>query len=315
MKPPSRSRTVRYTLPVCAALGFTLLTAPARAREPSPGERESARALADEGADAFARAEYERAHDRLRRAYSLVPAPTIALLDARALAKLGRLLDARAAYERAASTPVDATSPPPFREAVAEARSELPLLDQRLPRLTIRLRNTAPDARVQVFLDDAEVAKRALGAPINVDPKVHSIRLDIDGRQTAVRRVALREGESRIVDLELPSGGGLSRTLTIAGWSLGGAGIITGIVAGVLALDARKKAEAACPNHRCPVGSRGAAAVDDFRTYRTVSTIGYGVGVAGSAVGAILLLAPSKSSRAELGVAPSFQGVDVRGSF
>jgi hypothetical protein len=315
MKPPSGSKMARHARAVCAALSLVLFATASHAEEPTSAARESARALADEGADAFAQADYERAHDRLRRAFSLVPAPTIALLDARALAKLGRLLDAKAAYTLAVSAPEDAASPPAFREAVGHARTELAALDRRLPRLTIRLKNAARDARVQVWLDDTEVSRSELGVPLVVDPKAHAVRLDVDGKQTAVRRVALREGESRIVDLELPSSGGLSRTLTIAGFGVGGAGIITGIVAGALALDARSEAQEGCPANRCQLGSKGAAALDDFRTYRTVSTIGYGVGAAGAALGTILLLAPSKSSRAELGLVPSFQGVDVRGAF
>jgi hypothetical protein len=315
MKPPSLSRAVRNVSSACVALGFLLLAPASRADDAASSTRESARALADEGADAFAKGDYARAHERLQRAFSLVPAPTIAVLDARALSSLGRLLEAGAAYRLALSTAVDDTSPRTFHEAVVHARTELALLEQRLPRLTVRVRNAPRGARVQVWLDGDEMVPRELGTPLAVDPKPYTLRLDIDGEQAALRRITLREGESRAVDLEPPSAGGLSRTLTIAAFGLGGAGIVTGVVAGSLALGARKEAAGACPARRCELGSRGAAALDDFRTYRTVSTIGYGVGAAGAALGTILLLAPSTKSGAELGVVPSWQGVNVRGAF
>ncbi len=314
MNPALGSGAVRQVSATCAVLGFLLL-APASRAEPAAPERESARALADEGADAFAQGDYARAHDRLQRAFSLVPAPTIAVLDARALASLGRLTEAGAAYRLALSAPVGDTSPRTFHEAVVHARTELALLEQRLPRLTVRVKNVAHPARVQVWLDGDEMVPRELGAPLAVDPKAYTLRLDIDGKPVALRRVTLREGERRTVDLEPPSGGGLSRTLTIAGFAVGGAGIVTGVVAGSLALGARKDAEQSCPARRCELGSPGAAALDDFRTYRTVSTLGYGVGAAGVALGSILLLSSSTSDGPEVGVAPSFHGVNVRGAF
>jgi tetratricopeptide (TPR) repeat protein len=315
MSARGRSGAVRLVASACVALGVLLPAAASRAEAPKPAARAAARALADEGADAFALGDYGRAHDRLKRAFALVPAPTIALLDARALANLGRLLDAGAAYRQAVQAPLDDASPAAFREAVADARTELAELEQRMPRLTIRVANAPRDARVQIWLDDTELAPRAIGTALAVDPKSHRVRLDLDGEQVAARRVALREGENRAVELEPPSGGGLSRALTLAGFGLGGAGVVTGVVAGTLALDARKDAQRSCPGGRCEVGSKGAAALDDFRTYRTVSTIGYGVGAAGAALGTILLLAPSGSSGAEVAVAPTLQGVNVRGAF
>jgi hypothetical protein len=315
MTPSSRSKAMRRVGSTCVALGLLLLPTGARADGAAASARESARALADEGADAFARGDYVRAHQHLQRAFSLVPAPTIAVLDARALASLGRLIEAGAAYRQALSTTVDDTSPRTFHEAVVHARTELVLLEQRIPRLTVRVRNAPREARVQVWLDGDEMVPRELGTPLAVDPRAYSVRLDIDGRQTAISRITLREGERRTVDLEAPSGGGLSRTLTVASFGLGGAGLITGVVAGSLALGARKDAESGCPARRCELGSRGAEALGDFRTYRTVSTIGYGFGAAGVALGTILLLAPTKESGAEVGLVPSFRGLNVRGAF
>src|SRR6185295_6955519 len=64
------------------------------------GIRTAARDLATQGAQAFEAGEYAQASDFFRRAHELVPAPSIALLQARSLAKLGQLLEAIDIYEQ-----------------------------------------------------------------------------------------------------------------------------------------------------------------------------------------------------------------------
>jgi tetratricopeptide (TPR) repeat protein len=296
------------------ALGVVSAAHGTRADELAPEARDTARALADEGANAFAQRDYARAHDRLQRAFALVQAPTIAVLDARALVGLGRLVEAQAAYRKALAVQVEDTSPVAFRDAVSRAREEFRLLEQRLPRLVLRIKNAPRNARLQVWLDGTAVALRDLGKPLPADPKLHSIRLDVDGQPAAVHRVFLREGESELIELEPPSRAGSSRTLSIAGFGLGGAGLIAGIVTGSMALAARDDAESRCLDQRCEAGSRGAASLDDFRMYRTFSTIGYSVGLAGLAFGTVMLFSGSGSDGVQVGLVPSWDGVRIRGA-
>jgi hypothetical protein len=100
--------------------------------EPSTEARELARGLADEGANAYAAGDYERALTLFQEAYRLVPAPTVALFEARTLVKLGRLREARVAYSRLVETELGDDAPQAFRDAVQTGRSELDALDQRL---------------------------------------------------------------------------------------------------------------------------------------------------------------------------------------
>jgi tetratricopeptide (TPR) repeat protein len=100
--------------------------------EPSAEARELARGLADEGANAYAAGDYERALTLFQEAYRLVPAPTVALFEARTLAKLGRSPDARAAYSRLIQTELGDDAPQAFRDAVQTGRSELDALERRL---------------------------------------------------------------------------------------------------------------------------------------------------------------------------------------
>src|SRR5687767_9624957 len=99
--------------------------------------RRDAKDLADAGADAYARGNFAHAHELFVQAYALVPAPTIALFEARALVHMKRWVEARAAYERAASTVLAANAPAAFRHAVRDARAELVALDRRIPRYRV----------------------------------------------------------------------------------------------------------------------------------------------------------------------------------
>jgi hypothetical protein len=52
-------------------------------------------------------------------------------------------------------------------------------------------------------------------------------------------------------------------------------------------------AERDCPEHQCVVGTKGPGEVNSFHSLRTVSSISYGVGVAGLATGVVLWLISS----------------------
>src|SRR5688572_16338300 len=94
---------------------LTALCAPAPARG-EPGDtvsRAAARELAREGHEHFKQGDWAKAEEVLRRAFALYPAPTIALLRARALVELGDLVGAAESYEGAANASLepDATQP------------------------------------------------------------------------------------------------------------------------------------------------------------------------------------------------------------
>jgi hypothetical protein len=71
---------------------------------------------------------------------------------------------------------------------------------------------------------------------------------------------------------------------------VGGAGLALGGIFGLMAIS--KKGDLECPDQQCPPGDE-TDKLDSARTFATVSTIGFGVGLAGSAVGTILLLSGS----------------------
>lgn len=88
---------------------------------------------------------------------------------------------------------------------------------------------------------------------------------------------------------------------------------MTGAIAGAVAMHAHSQAEDECPERRCLEGSSGADALERFRTYRDVSTIGYVAGVAGLGLGAVLLVT-SSHAKTRIGIAPTWNGVHLVGA-
>ena len=84
------------------------------------------------------------------------------------------------------------------------------------------------------------------------------------------------------------SGGGAGRGIAYVVLGVGGAGVVVGSVFGGLAFGTKSSLDSACPiKTSCPASSQGD--IDALATRATVSSIGFGVGVAGILVGGILL--------------------------
>ena len=131
------------------------------------------------------------------------------------------------------------------------------------------------------------------------------------------RVFALREGEVRALSLPMtaavpsasardavvpPSGNSghmpPQRLWGIVALGAGGVGLAVGVAEGLRAVDKKSALDRACPGGRCPRTSR--EDLDAFRSARTISTVGYGVGIACVAAGAVLVItAPRARSTGE----------------
>lgn len=300
------------TLRRVLCLGCVLIAAPVRIASAEPDTdvvHESARALADEGVNAYAAHDYERALSLFQRAHMLVPAPTIVLFEARTLDRLGQLLDARKAYWRLIRSELRADAPAPFRNAVETGRTELAALDARIPRLYVVLAGN-PETAERVLLDDRPLPVSMLRGPLLIDPGAHSLALRTSRGAAAPTHFVVAEGQTEHVTLELPrpSGPDPQRTWSFVALGVGGAALTLGIAAGAVSLAARDEAEQSCPEHRCVAGSSGADAVDRFRSWRTVSTAGYVVGAVGLGAGVALLFTSRSDQGTTLAVTPTVGG-------
>jgi hypothetical protein len=292
----------------------------AAAAEPiDDSTRNDARNLAEQGRSAFDRGDFERSRDLFHRAYALVQAPTLALYEARSLAKLSRLVEAQEAYLRAIRAPLGPDSPEAFRKAVRDAEAEELQLEPRVPKATIVVAGPGAQAADLVVKLDGQPLKAALlGVEMPLNPGNHTLEAQAPGGEASRVQFAIAEQERKSVELPVaaarasvaarpspiaasppaaPPRSSWQRPAAFAAGGLGLAGLGTGLVTGLLATSRHSKAEEQCPNHTCVEGTAGADALSSFRSLRTVSTVGYVVGAVGVAAGVTLLLtAPSSHS-------------------
>ena len=107
-----------------------------------------------------------------------------------------------------------------------------------------------------------------------------------------------------------------SYTIAYVGAGLGAVGLVAGTVTGVLALSSFGKAKELCDVAMKQCGPAGQSDLQASRTWGTLSTVAFGVGVAGIGIGAYgLLTAKPGGQRRKVDVAVYPGGVGLLGTF
>lgn len=286
--------------------------------------KNAARELGNRAATAYDAGDYATAQDLFHRAYALVPAPSLSLREARALERMGKLVEAVETYVRTVRTPLAADAPDAYRESVRQANEELAKLRPRIPELRIVLKGNLPADRVTVTMDGKLVRGALIGVEMPVNPGAHELSARSQSGAGATAKVVLTESAIQVIELTLTAratrklpprtgsdvpglnqdlhalpgpdaDGSAQRTWAYVGLGIGGAGLGTGVIAGLLASSRHSSAESSCPDSKCAPGSSGAKDVDAFRSLRTVSTLSYVAGVVGVGAGVTLMLTAPKS--------------------
>ena len=270
---------------------------PPAAIDPEEATRNAAREIAQDGLALFDAGRHADALERFERAAALVRAPTMGLMAARSLEKLGRLVEAERRYLAVTRMTLAPDASEAFRTAQQAAAQERAALLPRIPAVTLALVPATPTATVT--LDGKPVAASSLGAAIPLDPGPHVITAT-SGSITRTERVLLREREARRVELSVappPSPG--PSALTIASWSgvaLGAAGIVVGAVTGGLAVGAKSRLDAGgCKDGLCP--DTRAADVRDYNTLVIVSNVGLVSGITFAGAGLLGVALPAFLSK------------------
>lgn len=254
---------------LCAAVGGAASAQPAGGPT-SQATRLEAKALADEGLALFEKGDLTNAVDRLARAEELVPLPTITLQRARALQRLGRWVEARAAYDKAAKMPLKPTSPFVHRQAISDARKELAALEPRIPQLTIVV---SPPSTLDVSVT---IDGRAVIDPqepfFRVDPGEHVVEVRRADGISAKRTLSISDGEKRTLEIAAAKPPVLGEPprksmplLEVVGWvgvGVGGAALIVSAATGIPAIQLRDDLISRCPGDVCPP-----EAYDDLSRY------------------------------------------------
>lgn len=312
---PARARKSLYL-----ALAMVCFASRATAQEAADAEtRTAAREMATQGAEAFEKRDYETALDRFQRASALFRAPSISVMEARTLAKLGRFVAALDKYEETRHLPLPPEAPEALQRAVNDATHEGEELRARTPLLRISILGKRPrTGEFKVTIDSKPVPPALLDVERPLDPGRHEIEAAGDGLIPIQRRIDLSEGEHRLVEIQFAGAGPDERLLLAArapaappkapeekpasnqlatwGWAATGLGVVgigTSVVTGLVALGKKSALDSAC-HPGCPPSSSDT--LDSFRTNRTVSYASLVIGAAGLGVGGYILLSGSRES-------------------
>ncbi len=146
---------------------------------------------------------------------------------------------------------------------------------------------------------DPGAAERAPGASLDVlvDPGRHRFVASRAGAPDAAIEVDFTPGSTREVQLtvQAPAGRAARRpgpdyTWAILSYGVGAAGLVTGSVFGLATFDRAKGLDDVCGDDKqqCPASASGD--MDAADRYAMISNIGFGVGIAGVALGTVLVL-------------------------
>jgi hypothetical protein len=305
----------RLLLPLRIAGVSLALSSVARADDPQ------AEALYREGRQAAVEKNWDLACTKFEASQKREPAPGTLLNLADCEENRGRLAAALTDFHSALRLLR------PGDERIEYAKQRAAAVEKRSPKVTVRLSASSPPGTT-LECDGAPVDIATLGKPTNVDPGVHVFVVRAPGRTDVKSTIRLAVGEVREMELgageassspssssasssSAPEPQGPSRGPAYAAFGVGTVGIGVGAVAGLVAMNAASTVKDSCPGGHCPT-SDGLDAASRGRTMATVSTIGFGIGIAGAAIGTYLLLStPNATTTATI----SPTGVAIQGRF
>jgi hypothetical protein len=325
-------------------LAFAFATAPLTgAFAADEADKATARDLAKKGIAAGQSGDCTTAIDLLVRAESLYHAPIHLQHLARCYTKEGRLVEAAETWRTLTLETLPPNSPPIFREAVEEAKVELPKLEPRLAHLTIVVKGSYPDLVVKV--DGKVVPGAALGVSRPADPGKRVVHAEAPTYKPVDLPVELPEGGADTVTVELeaappppppkpsasvvPSASapivdtgssGPWKTIGIVTAGVGAAALIGAGITGLMARSAYSDMESKCPNKTCTSASQKADLSDKVdskvRLTNILLLVG-GVLVVAGATTFFLAPSPKKTATVSLEIVPMAGGghVGLTGSF
>jgi hypothetical protein len=300
------------------------------------GDKATAEALFSEGRRLLASGDYTAACEKFAASQKLDPGLGTSLNLADCYEKSGRTASAWAEFRDAASSARRVGSKD--REQVARARADA--LEKQLSRLTLIEKTPHPEQRMA--RDGSAVDRAVLGTAVPVDPGPHAVEVVATGRKKWSKTIAVDPGAQIVVEVpELESDalaqtarsssgsdsaspskrGDSQRIAAVTVGGVGAVGLAVGTVFGLKAMSSWSDAKTHCAGDLNGCDGEGLGLHDRAASAATLSTIAFGVGLAGVAGGAILWLTAPPASR-ETGTEPTplrvgFDGrqLVVRGSF
>jgi hypothetical protein len=183
-------------------------TAPAIAAGPTSGptaaDKDTARALMAQGAELRDKNDLKGALQSFQAADAIMHVPSTSLEVAKTEAALGELVEARDAALAAARYPLKPGEPKPFIEARKDAQTLSDDLEPRIPSLQITVKNAPSGATPKVDVDGVNIPAAALAFPRKVNPGHHVVTA-VAGDAHTQSEVDVKEREIKGVVLDLPT--------------------------------------------------------------------------------------------------------------
>lgn len=300
-------RVMRRTPLLAIAIAGCLVAAPAIAA-PTAADRESARALMDQGRAADQKGDKKGALAAYKGADAIMHVPTTGVAVANAYVALGQLVEARDQALAVSRIPVEGKEPAVVVQSRKQADELAASLGTRIPTLNIAVK-IPPAFTTDVTVDDVVVPYEALVAPRRLNPGHHVIV----AKAANVERKAeidLAERDSKTVTLEFPAD--LKAPVVVAktesnpappekktktqisplvwiGLGVAGAGAIAGSITGAISLSSVSSAKSGCRDSLCPPETH--SDLDSAQTTATISNVAFvvaGLGAATAVVGLVL---------------------------
>jgi hypothetical protein len=268
----------------------------------------AARTLGIQGVQLADAGKCPEAIEKLQRAETLHHAPTILGRLGECQVAVGQLVAGTENLNSVVREPLAANAPQVYRDAQDRAKKVLATATPKIAHLTISV--VPPDANPTVTIGGKPIPSALIGAERPTDPGTLEVTATAPGYKAAGQSVTLAEGGHQEITLTLEKDPNAvaplppvttplvpapapaasppepapkkSHTLAYVALGVGGAGLLVGTVTGVLALGKASD----CPNKVCTNQSK----LDDAKSMATISTVGFGVGVVGVALGTILLV-------------------------
>jgi hypothetical protein len=314
-----------YRLHRCSPLAAAWLSgalvigtaATSRAEEGQAESVAAARSLGIQGVQLADAGKCPEAIEKLERAESLYHAPTILVRLGECRVNVGQVVQGTEDLNRVVREVLPANAPKAFHDAQDRAQKVLAAATPKIARLTVKV--DPPDAKPTVTVSGKQIPAALIGVERPTDPGAHEVAASAPGYLTAQQTVTLAEGGQQEITLKLvkdpnagvivpapgavpaaqPPGGPAQppmpgqpplgappahggHTLAYVALGVGGAAVVVGAITGVMAMS--KAGD--CKNKICSSQST----LDSAKSMATISTVGFGVGLAGIALGTILLV-------------------------
>jgi tetratricopeptide (TPR) repeat protein len=255
----------------------------------------------------FDEGKYEEAIGHWRFADGLRKDPGHEVSIGRALAKLGKLLEARELLRKLTSVELPPSAKTNEVDAHAAAEDVLRAVEKRIPKLDVAVR-VKKGQKYIVRVDGSAVDVARLVKPIEVDPGKHALELEPQGGAVTKRSVDVKEAttEKVMVDLRPPPGFEVQKLAPYA-FGLGAIGLGVGGVTGGLSLAKVNDVRSRCLDYHCLPADQSKA--DSAKTLGTVSTIGFIAGGVLAATGVVFLVWPRDPDAAPAAPTPKKTGL------